>query len=364
MDTLLQQLKPIIGLFGQSPYMQAAVVILLSLFAAKLVSLLVNRGIRKLTGHTKSTLDDQLISLLHRPLFWSVVLLGLLLAATVAELSPSLFTFTRSAILSLLLFWWMLFSLRASRVILISVSRHSDTSSLVRPQTLPLFTNLVAVIVIALGVYFIFQAWDVDMTAWLASAGIAGIAIGFAAKDTLANLFSGVFILADSPYKIGDYVVIDNNVRGMVTHIGIRSTRLLTRDDVEVTIPNSVMGNSKVVNESGGPYEKYRIRIRVSVAYGSDIDQVCALLQTIGEEEPQVCTDPAPRVRFRSFGDSGLIVDLMAWVEKPELRGRVTHLLNSAIYKRFMAQGIEIPYSKQDLYIKSLPDTPWQEPSH
>ncbi|MCW8949667.1 MAG: mechanosensitive ion channel family protein [Sedimenticola sp.] len=364
MESILEQLKPVIGLFGQSPYMKAAVVLLLSLLAAKLVGLFVNRGIRKLTGHTKTSLDDELITLLHRPLFWTVVLLGMLLAATVAELSPTLLVATRAAIISLLLFWWMLFGLRASRVILSSFSRHGDETSLVRPQTLPLFTNLVAIIIIALGVYFIFQAWSVDMTAWLASAGIAGIAIGFAAKDTLANLFSGVFILADSPYKIGDYVVIDNTVRGMVTHIGIRSTRLLTRDDVEVTIPNSVMGNSKVVNESGGPHEKYRIRIRVSVAYGSDIDQVCALMQTIGEEEPQVCSDPVPRVRFRSFGDSGLVIDLMAWVEKPELRGKVSHALNCTIYKRFMAEGIEIPYMKQDLYIKSLPDTPWQESSH
>jgi MscS family membrane protein len=86
------------------------------------------------------------------------------------------------------------------------------------------------------------------MTAWLASAGIIGIAVGFAAKDTLANLFSGVFILADSPYKLGDYVVLEDNSRGKVTQIGLRSTRMLTRDDVEVTVPNSIMGNTKIIN--------------------------------------------------------------------------------------------------------------------
>ena len=91
------------------------------------------------------------------------------------------------------------------------------------------------------------------MTAWLASAGVVGIAVGFAAKDTLANLFSGVFILADAPYKIGDYIVLDaTGMRGKVTQIGLRSTRLITRDDVEVTIPNSIMGNSQVINQSGG----------------------------------------------------------------------------------------------------------------
>ena len=73
----------------------------------------------------------------------------------------------------------------------------------------------------------------------LALAGIVGIAIGFTAKDTLANLFSGVFILADRPYKMGDYVNLESGERGRVTHIGIRSTRILTRDDIEVTVPKT-----------------------------------------------------------------------------------------------------------------------------
>jgi len=356
MEQLLEQLKPIIGLFGQSPYMKAGVVLVLSVLVAVLLGWFVNRGVRQLTRHTKSALDDQIISLLHRPLFWSVMLMGVLVAAAVAALPEKVLSLTRSTIFSILLAWWMVFALRLSKIVLATLSQQSSDSSLVRPQTLPLFTNVMAVVIIALGVYFVFQAWHVDMTAWLASAGIAGIAIGFAAKDTLANLFSGVFILADSPYKIGDYVVIDDTVRGMVTHIGIRSTRVLTRDDVEVTIPNSIMGNSKVVNESGGPHEKYRIRTQVSVAYGSDVDRVCEILMEIGLNEPQICEAPEPRVRFRTFGASGLAIQLLGWVDKPELRGRVSHALNCAIYKRFMEEGIEIPYSKQDLYIKELPN--------
>jgi small-conductance mechanosensitive channel len=191
-----------------------------------------------------------------------------------------------------------------------------------------------------------------------------GIAIGFAAKDTLANLFSGVFIMADSPYKIGDYVVLDDGggLRGKVTHIGIRSTRLLTRDDVEVTIPNSIMGNSKVVNESGGPHVKYRLRVAVGVAYGSDIDQVREVLTTVAQESESVCSDPEPRVRFRTFGASSLDFELLCWVSDPELRGRVLDELNSAVYKRFIDEGIEIPYAKQDLYIKEWPEEPLKKP--
>jgi len=251
----------------------------------------------------------------------------------------------------------MLFAIRVSKLLLSAASQRAKPNAIVRPQTLPLFINLVAIAIFVLGVYFVFQSWHVDMTAWLASAGIAGIAIGFAAKDTLANLFSGVFIMADSPYKIGDYVVLDDGVglRGKVTHIGIRSTRLLTRDDVEVTIPNSVMGNSTVVNESGGPHLKFRIRVAVGVAYGSDIDQVRAVLMSVAEESEAVCDDPEPRVRFRAFGASSLDFELLCWVYNPELRGRVLDALNTAVYKRFQTEGIEIPYAKQDLYIKEMP---------
>ena len=121
-------------------------------------------------------------------------------------------------------------------------------------------------------------------------------------------------------------------------------------------LPNATMGNTRIVNESGGPHEKYRIRVRVGVAYGSDIDQINDVLMEVATQEPQVCDDPEPRVRFRNFGPSGLDFELLCWIENPELRGRVLHSLNSTVYKRFMAEGIEIPYTKQDLYIKELPE--------
>ena len=142
-----------------------------------------------------------------------------------------------------------------------------------------------------------------------------------------------------------------------MTHIGIRSTRILTSADVEVTIPNSVMGNTKIINESGGPSEKYRCIASVGVAYGTDIDKVREILVAIAQAEELVCRDPIPRVRFRMFGASSLDFDLLVWITKPVLRGSVLDSLNCAIYKAFNEQDIEIPYAKQDLYIKELPKT-------
>jgi small-conductance mechanosensitive channel len=138
-----------------------------------------------------------------------------------------------------------------------------------------------------------------------------------------------------------------------VTHIGIRSTRLLTRDDIEIIVPNSIMGNTKITNEAGGPHEKYRIRIKVGVSYSSDIDNVHRVLVDLAKNHPDVSKHPEPRVRFRAFGDSSLDHELLCWVDRPVLRGRVSHKLHTEIYKRFIAEGIEIPFPQRDIHIRS-----------
>ncbi|MCG7899419.1 MAG: mechanosensitive ion channel family protein [Candidatus Thiodiazotropha lotti] len=350
-------LDPVMEIFGGYPWVKGILIFVFFILIAKLLTWVFLPIIRRLAARTASHVDDKIIMMLKAPLFWTVTLIGLLVASTVSSLGDQLNNILLSIVTSVLVFLWMLFAIRLSKLLLQVASSRASDHAVIRPQTLPLFTNLFAITFFIFAVYFIFQAWHIDMTAWLASAGIIGIAVGFAAKDTLANLFSGVFIMADTPYKIGDYIVLDDGtgLRGKVTSIGIRSTRLLTRDDVEVTIPNAIMGNSKVVNESGGPYPKYRIRVAVGVAYGVDIDKVKSILLTIAEENEAVCHDPEPRVRFRTFGASSLDFELLCWVDNPELRGRVVDMLNSTIYKLFLQEGVEIPYSKQDLYIKEFP---------
>lgn len=351
------KLDPVLGFFSDYPFAIFIVVASISLILAKVATSILTTLIAQLTRRTKIRWDDQINRLLPSPVFWTLFLLGLLMAFIPLKLSAASDSITQSLVATVLIILWSSFVLRLIVIVLRVISINAKQQTLIRPQTKPLFQNLAYIFVFIIGVYLIFSSWHIDMTAWLASAGIVGIAIGFAAKDTLANLFAGVFILADSPYKIGDYVVLDSGERGMVTHIGIRSTRLLTRGDVEITIPNAVMGNTRISNESGGPHEKYRLNVSIGVAYGSDIDQVRAVLMDVAENEKEVCIDPEPRVRFRSFGDSSLDIDLLCWVETPEVRGRVLDALNTTIYKRFNAEGIEIPYSKHDLYIKEMPSS-------
>lgn len=355
MEQLSTLLEPLLGFFGEHMAVRSIAVLLLAWIAALIIDRIIMRLLKGLSSRTSSRLDDQILGFLSQPLFQSVMLLGMAAAFTILKLAEQVEGITFSIMQSYAVLLWSLFFIRVARLLLRKMAQSTVRFALVRNQTLPLFENIAMLLIVGLAIYLLFSAWHIDMTAWLASAGIIGIAVGFAAKDTLANLFSGVFILADTPYKIGDYIVLDSGERGEVTHIGIRSTRILTRGDVEVTIPNSIMGNSKILNESGGPHTKYRIGVKVGVAYGSDVDVVRALLMEVAEAEASVCDDPEPRVRFRSLGNSSLDFELLGWIDEPSLRGRVTDALLTVIYKRFMSEGIEIPYNKQDVYIKEMP---------
>tara|TARA_B110000014_G_scaffold116602_1_gene80067 strand:- start:43 stop:1218 length:1176 start_codon:yes stop_codon:yes gene_type:complete len=345
-------LAPIMKIWGGLPgLVQALVLVVLSIVCAKLADWILSGYVSRLVGKTETTIDDKLVELMHRPVFLVVLFLGLGMAAEQAGLPENGLWVTKAILKTLGIIVLVLFAIRASRLILDALSRNQDRFHLIQSRTLPLFHNISLLVIIGAAVYFLFLSWKIDPTAWLASAGIIGLALSFAAKDSLANLFAGAFILADAPYKIGDFVVLDSGERGRVTHIGLRSTRMLTRDDVEITIPNAVMGNSKITNESGGPYEKERIRVKVGVAYGTDVDRVEELLIAIAVSHPEIMLEPEPRVRFRAFGDSGLDFELLGWIQEPVLRGRLRHLLCKEIYKAFAEEGIEIPYPKRDVYL-------------
>ena len=353
MDFRKEHLLEMLGQIAPNRYVQALLIILLFLVVAKVLDVILTRVIKGWIEKTKFKLDDQLLEIFHKPVFLSIILFGLALASERLAFNDTLFFITLGGLKTVAVFFWTFAAARFFKLLLNLVSRDESRFKLVQTRTLPLFSNLLVLVVTGLSIYVLFLVWNIDLTAWIASAGILGLAISFAAKDTLANLFSGVFIMADSPYKLGDFIVLDSGERGAVTNIGIRSTRLLTRDDVEITVPNSIMGNTKIINEAGGRHEKFRIRVKVGVAYGSDIDKVHKVLFDVANRFPDVCKIPEPRVRFRSFGESSLDHELLCWVEKPVLRGKILHQLNTAVYKRFLEEDIQIPFPQRDVHVSS-----------
>ncbi len=304
---------------------------------------------------TSNTLDDRLVHFLTAPVLQTTVIVALVAAVKSFGFSDSMDSFLVRVLFTLLLFFWGRAWFRASTLAITVMSEDKGHFALFQPRTRPLFEMSVKLFLFTVLVWLFMLLWNIDGTAWLASAGVIGIAVGFAARDTLANLISGVSIIADAPYKIGDYVILDTGERGVVTELGMRSTRLLTRDDVEISIPNAVMGNAKITNESGGPSVEHRIRIPVGVAYGSDPEQITELLETVAKEDDMILALPAPRARMRRFGESSIDFELLGWIKYPEQRGLATHRLLIAIEKRFREENVVIPFPQQDLHIKTMP---------
>ena len=353
MNFTTDQLLDLLVQIAPNRYLQAFLIVALFMFIAKILDMLITRVITKWIKKTRLKFDDQVLDILHRPIFISIILFGFTLATQRLEIKGVISFVIIGGFKTIAIFYWALALSRFFKLILNIFSNDKAKFKLVQDRTLPLFQNLFMILITILSIYIMFLVWDIDLTAWVASAGIIGLAVSFAAKDTLANLFSGVFIMADSPYQLGDFIILDSGERGAVTNIGIRSTRLLTRDDVEITVPNSIMGNTKIINEAGGRHEKFRIRVKVGVAYGSAIDKVHDILLDVAQQSPDICKIPEPRVRFRAFGNSSLDHELLCWVETPVLRGRVLHILNTEVYKRFEQENIEIPFPQQDIHIRS-----------
>ena len=352
-DWLPDGLIPVWEIVLATPFLASLVIAITFYLLAVVLRSVIFWGLARLANMTDSLLDDDVLQYVRKPAFTSVLYFGLSLAANIAPL-PFGKQLIINILLSVIIGSWMRASILISTVLLDTLEQH-DSFSLIEIRTKPIFDLTAKILTILVGSYLLLLIWGINPLGWLASAGIVGIAIGFAAQDTLANVFSGFFIVADAPYKIGDYITLDTGERGLVSRIGLRSTRLLTRDDVEITIPNGVIASAKIVNESGGPYLKIRVPIAFGVAYGSDVDQVSEVVQSIAKSHPSVCEQPQPMVRMRAFGASSLDFDLLVWIEDPQYKGSISHDLFVEIYKAFGREGIEIPYAKQDLYIKELP---------
>ena len=351
MMQLLEWIHDQVDNISENHWVGAAMIIALAVTLGYFLKWVMEIALR-LTGRTKTDLDERVLHVIRAPVVQSVILLGIYLATWEFEPEPSTLTTLGRVLQTIGLVIWTRATLRAANVILRFASERSDTLPIIERRTFPLFSNLTFLVVLGLAIYILLKVWDRDVTHLAASAGVLGLAFGFAAKDTLGNLFSGVFIVADAPYQLGDYIVLDNGDRGEVVNIGLRSTRIQTRDDVQVTIPNSVIAASKIINQSGGGETHMRVRVAVSIGYDADVDLARSVLEKIGADEPRLLESPAPRVRFRRLGDSGLEFELLGWVTDPTQRGRAVDGMNTAIVKRFREEGIEIPYPQRVVHMQ------------
>ncbi len=333
------------------PIVTAITTFILYIILAKIADIFIDKVFRRLTKFTKSEIDDRIIDAIHRPIFFTVVIIGSIHSIKILNASEKFIFYSNGFLLSSLAVIWGICLVKISNLIIENtIHKFSDITGLSKEIT-PLIENIWKVVIIISGAVIILSIWKINITPLLASAGIVGVAIALAAKDTLANFFGGISIFVDKPYKIGDYIVLDRGERGEVVKIGIRSTRIKTRDDILISIPNSIIANTKIINESA-PVPNFRMRIPVSVAYGTDINKVEDILIEIAGKNENVQSAPEPRVRFRTFGESSLNFELLCWAKEPAIRGRTIHEINKEVYNKFNEANITIPFPHRTVYVR------------
>lgn len=205
---------------------------------------------------------------------------------------------------------------------------------------------------LVLGVYLSLQAVEVNLNSLAFLAGALGVGVGFGLQNIVSNFVSGLIILAEAPIALEDRVEV-GGVVGRVTEINLRSTTVVTNDNICIIIPNSNLITGTVINWSHGD-PTVRTRLPIGIAYGTDIEKVRALLLQAAASEPEVLKTPPPEVLFVGYGDSAINLELAVWssmmVNQPlGFKSRLYY----AIHKSLEANKIEIPFPQRDLHLRS-----------
>ncbi|HZI33113.1 MAG TPA: mechanosensitive ion channel domain-containing protein [Candidatus Binatia bacterium] len=205
---------------------------------------------------------------------------------------------------------------------------------------------------IAIGLFFAFKVIHLDLSAFAVMIGALGVGIGFGLQNIVSNFISGLVILAERPIALGHRVEV-GGVAGRVTQINLRSTTVVTNDNITIIVPNSHFITEAVTNWSHGD-PKVRLRLPVGVAYGSDVEKLRKVLLEVAAENPSALKEPAPAVRFLEFGDSSLNFELAVWtIEMAHQPARFRSDLYFAIERKLRENQIEIPFPQRDLHLRS-----------
>jgi small-conductance mechanosensitive channel len=206
--------------------------------------------------------------------------------------------------------------------------------------------------ILVIGIVVSLDTLGVNVGSLTIVAGALGIGVGFGLQNVVNNFVSGLILLAERPVEVGDRIVI-GGVVGRVQSIGLRSTTVLTSDNIAIIVPNADFVSKEVTNWTHGD-PKVRLRIPIGVAYGTDERQVERALLEVAAADPDTLKEPAPHVRFLAFGESSLDFELAVWTETRTYQPtRYRSQLNFAIAQKLRDHGIEVPFPQRDLRLRS-----------
>jgi small-conductance mechanosensitive channel len=221
---------------------------------------------------------------------------------------------------------------------------------------LMLLVRLARIVIVAMTLIVLLAHFGINVTGFAAALGIAGLAVSLAAQDTLSDMISGFLILADRPFRVGDRIEIQSiGTWGDVIEIGLRSTRIRTRDNRMVVVPNSIIGKNEVVNYTY-PDPIYRIETHVGIAYGTDVERVRRVIIDALRHVEAVLPDRPVDALYVEMGESAMIFRVRWWIESYVDTRRVIDRVHTVLQKALDEAGIVSPYPTQNLNFRVEPE--------
>jgi small-conductance mechanosensitive channel len=228
------------------------------------------------------------------------------------------------------------------------------TQSKIDDIVFDLLNKFAGVIIFALAILLALDMLGINVMPVVAGAGVAGIAVGFAAKDTLSNLIAGVLLIIDRPFEIGDRIEVwaapkNSATWGDVIDIGLRATKIRTTDNIVIVIPNNEIMRRDIVNYT--TLSNIRVRIPIGVSYDTDISKAKSVILEVAKTAEWVQKDRPPVVVVRQFGESSVDLELRVWIKEARRRMDTISHMTDKVKEAFDKEGIEIPYPKRDIKI-------------
>jgi MscS family membrane protein len=333
-------------------------IVVAAAFLGWLAILVLDKGFARLSRRTRTGFDDALLHAIRLPLFGLILSMGVQLALEqLTFLTEKGEAIRQDIVFVLYLFVGYLFLHRLIGNLMVWYTQEfaRRTESNLDEQVMPFFRRVVLIVLGLIAFIVLLSRFEVDVSAFVTTLGIGSLAIALAAQAALADTVSGFVIMTDRPFAIGDRIeILELNTWGDVIDIGLRSTRIRTRDNRMVIVPNSVISKSLVVNHSV-PSTVYRVETHVGVAYGCDVDRARAVMIEAVRVQDWVMKDERIEALFIEYGDSALIFRVRCWIEHYVETRRIMDKLNTCLYKALNQAGIEIAFPTRTVYHRLEP---------
>jgi MscS family membrane protein len=325
----------------------------------KVVLWIIDKGLMRFSQRTRTSFDDAILTSVRTPLFWLILFIAVQIALGQLTFLPDEWQANREHlifVLYLLVGYVLLHRLVSNLMQWYGREMAKRTESPVDEQVLPFVRRVVLILLAVIAFIVLLSHFGVDVSALVTTLGITSLAIALAAQAALADTISGFAIIADRPFRIGDRIeILELKTWGDVIDIGLRSTRIRTRDNRLVVVPNSVIGKSLVVNHSV-PSTVYRVETHIGVAYGTDVDYARQVMIDTVRAQDWVMKEERIEALFIEYGASALIFRVRCWIENYVETRRIMDKLNTCLYKALNEAGIEFPFPTQTLYHRVAPE--------